>query len=106
PQGQLLDPEAAQAVLDGLLEMGARAVRRPLAAVGAHVAALGGEDDAIADPELVQQGGDQLLVLTLRTSPQLAAGTVGVGGVAERDAGVEGGRDRLGQLLAWLGPGL
>ncbi len=106
PQRDLLDAEPLQAGVDGLLEVAGRAVGGPATAVGAHVATLGGEHHVLAHAELVEQPGDQPLVLTLRVRPLLVPRPVGVGGVEERDAGVERGADRVGELLARLGAGL
>ena len=106
PQGQLLDAEALEAVVDGTTEVLGRAVGLPAAAVGADVAALGGEEHPVADAELVEDRGDQALVLALGAGALLVAGAVGVGGVEERHARVERGGDGVDELLAGLGAGL
>ena len=80
--------------------------RPQLAAVGADVAALGGQQHAVAHAQLVEQSGDQPLVLALGAGALLVAGSVGVGGVEERDAGVERRPHGVGELLAGLGAGL
>ena len=70
-----LDAEPAQAVVDGLLEVVAAAVEVPPPVVAeAHVPALGREQHAVADPELVEQAGDQGLVGTLRLGAELVTG--------------------------------
>jgi hypothetical protein len=70
------------------------------------VAALGREEHLVAYAELVEQRGDQSLVLTHRRLAQLLAGTVGIGGVEERDPGVERGPEGVEQLVARLAAGL
>src|SRR6478736_337525 len=106
PERDLLHAEALQAGVDGLAEVGGRAVGVPAAALGADVAALGGEHDAVTGPELVEDRGDEPLVLALRAGALLVAGAVGVGGVEEGDARVEGRRDGVEELLAGLAAGL
>ena len=106
PERDLLHAEALQAGVDGLAEVGGRAVGVPAAALGADVAALGGEHDPVADPELVEDRGDQPLVLALGAGALLVAGAVGVGGVEERHARVEGRRHGVEELLAGLAAGL
>ena len=94
PQRELLDAEALEAGVDGTVQVLGGAVEVPAAALGAHVPALGGEEDTVAHPELVEDRGDEPLVLALRVGALLVARPVGVGGVEEGDAGVERGASR------------
>ncbi len=105
PQRDLLDAEALEAGVDGRAQVLRRAVGRPVPAVGADVAALGREHDAVTHAQLVEQRGDEELVLALRRRA-VVAGAVGVGGVEERDAGVQRRGDGVEELLARLGAGL
>ncbi len=81
PQGDLFDTESLQAGVDGLLQVGIGAVGIPAPSLGAHVTALGGQQNLVAHAELVEQGGDESFVLALRVRALLLAGAVGVGGV-------------------------
>ena len=66
PQRDLLDAEALEAGVDGRAQVLRRAVGGPVPALGADVAALGREHHAVAHAELVEQRGDEALVLALR----------------------------------------
>ena len=75
-----VDPEVAEAELDLLLEVRRAADRRPLAGAGAGEARLGGDHQVVGVG--VQRLGDQLLADDR---------AVGVGGVDEVDAALDGG---------------
>ena len=91
PQVQLLHAQPTQARVHGLAQVLGPAVGGPAAAVGAHVAALGGQQHPVPDAELVEQTGHQALVLALAVRPELVTGAVGVRGVQQRHAHVDRG---------------
>ena len=70
------------------------------------MAALGGQEHLVAHAELVEERGDQPLVVALRAGALLVAGAVGVGGVEEGHARVERRGDGVEELLARLRAGL
>jgi hypothetical protein len=106
PQVDLLHPQPLQARVHGGVQVLRPAVEPPAPAVSADVTALGGQQHPVPDSELVEEPGDQQLVLALRSRPELVAGTVGVRGVEQGDAGVQCREHRVGELVARLRAGL
>jgi len=106
PQLDLLDAETPEARVDGPAQVGGGAVGPPSTARGANVTPLGGQQRPVPHAQLIEEGGDQSLVLALGVGAALVAGAVGVRGVEEGDARVQRLADRVEQLLARLGAGL
>jgi hypothetical protein len=73
PQRDLLDPEPGQAGVDSPVQVLRASVVVPAAAMGAEGTALGGQEHAVADAQLVEDRGDELLVLALGVWAQLLA---------------------------------
>ena len=105
PQRDLVDAQAPQARVDRAPQVLGTAVERPLPRVRADVAGLGRQGDVVAQAALVEQPGDQALVGALCIGSQVA-GSVGVRGVEQRDARVDGGAHGVGELLPRLVTGL
>src|SRR5580704_17900793 len=81
-----IDAEAFEGRLACLFDVGGVAVHRPAAVAGAPVPALGGDEDVVGRTAV---GGERLGDQLLAVAVFLDAQRVGVGGVDDRDAGIE-----------------
>ena len=106
PQRDLLDAEPLQAGVDGLPQvLGLLSVAHSPPSVRTWPPLVASSTWS-REAELVEQPRDQLLVRALGVGAELVTGAVGVRGVEQRDAGVDGGPHGVGELLARLGAGL